>query len=275
MARHRAAGHRPPVQTNSPGRQRPPGPHDSPRRAARLARREEARQQDRAERALRRARGTARRPRRTALPLRRRLLALPWVTFVLVALVAVAVVGVLRPASFEARSTVSASTVPAAAQAAAELTRRDLARQVEQQVELESQWRGSVRIWVDRPDDRPVVVVRAQAPDPRLAALAADTAAALVVEGDDELRLAEPAVVPTRPAGGSSWWPWALAGAAALALAVLLERLHERRERAELERQHDSAPGSSATAPGPTAAPGTAPGSPRRGAGPVPAGGLR
>lgn len=156
-------------------------------------------------------------------------MALPWVTFVLVALVVGGVVDALRPDSFEARSTVTALSRPAAAQAAVALTRADLADQVEDRVELEPQWRGALEIAVERPEPESVVV-RAEAPDPRLAALAADTAAALVVEDDADLSLTRAALVPTRPNGGGSWWPWVVGGGGALLLALAVERRREQNE---------------------------------------------
>ncbi len=230
MARHRSAG----THSSSPSYparpSHPRGP--SPRRAARTVAHEEARRLRRVERERRRSRTS----RRERLPLGERLLALPWVSVVLLALVAAVLVEVLRPDTFEARSTLTAATAGSASQAAVVLSRPDLAGQVEDLVELERRWKGSVRLSVERPA-ADAVVVRATARDPRLAALAADTAAALVAREEPQLALTSPAVVPTGPLGGGSRVPWALGGGTLLLLALLLER---RRDRHELARQGDA-----------------------------------
>ena len=259
MGRHRSAGPALSAPTDTSRRPRP-SQQESPRRAARLAAREQERRDRRTERRRRRERSRAGRSRHTPLPLRQRLLALPWVTFVLLALVAGAVVDALRPDIFEARSTVTALSRPAAAQAAVALTRADLAARVEDQVELEEQWRGTLRISVERPAPE-AVVVRAEAPDPRLAALAADTAAALVVEDDADLSLSDPAVVPTGPVDGGSWWPWVLAGGAALLLALSVERRRELRE--GVGPEHAAGAGGAAGVSAARTAPVTSPTSPR------------
>ncbi|GAA1171730.1 hypothetical protein GCM10009584_10810 [Ornithinimicrobium humiphilum] len=218
MGRHRSAGAT--AYTPSDPSRRSRIPSESPRRAAKAALREEARRERRTARSRRRR---SRGRRAATLSPGQRLLALPWTTFVLLLLVVVGVVGLVRPATYEARSTVTAATAPAAAQAAVALTRTDVVGNVEDEVELEPHLRGDVALTVERPADTQVVVI-ASAPDPRLAALAADTAAALVVEGDGDLTLSDAAVVPTRPTGIGTWWPWAAAGGTALLLALAVER---------------------------------------------------
>lgn len=157
------------------------------------------------------------------------LLALPWVTLVLVALVATVGAGVLRQDVFSATSVVTAPSGEALDDAAADLLEESASGRVEERIELGERWRGSVSLNVERPYE-PVLLVRAQAHDPRLAALAADTAAALVVDarGEDGLELSEPAPVPTGPVERPGGWLWWVTGAAALALAVVVERKHGR-----------------------------------------------
>lgn len=227
MGRHRSAGTDP---SSASYPVRPPAPGgSSPRRVARRAASEEARRRRRAERRRRRGRVS----RRERLPLGERLLSLPWVSLVLLALVAGVLVEVLRPDTFEARSTLSATTAGAASQAAVALTRPGLTAEVEELVELDPRWRGSVRLSVDRPAPESVVVL-ATSRDPRLSALVADTAAALLAgEDEDRLELSAPAVVPTAPLGRGIRVPWALGGGAALVLALLLEL---RRDRRQLDR---------------------------------------
>lgn len=181
-----------------------------------------------AEASRRSARQQARRARHSpSVRLGQLLAGLPWVTLVLVVLVAAVGTGVLRQDVFRATSVVTSPSGAALDEAAARLLAPAAGRQVEEQIELGARWRGSLTLAVERPYE-PVLLVRAQAPDPRLAALAADTAAALVVRsaGEAELSLSEPAPVPTGPVRRRAGWLWWPAGAAALALAVLLERRH-------------------------------------------------
>ncbi|WP_122261719.1 hypothetical protein [Ornithinimicrobium cerasi] len=172
---------------------------------------------------------TSRRASRQGTAVRRgRLAALPWLTFVLLLLVVTVGASVLRADSYAATATVSASSDRAASAGAVELTRADLLPRVREAIEMGRE--PSVRLAVDHPPGRPELLVTARADDPRLAALAADTAAALVVsERQDHLTLSAPATVPSAPERSPSPW-WAAAGLTALALALLVERAHGRWE---------------------------------------------
>lgn len=162
-------------------------------------------------------------------PAGQRLLGLPWIGLVLATLVALAALLLLRPDSYAATSRVEAADARSAATAAVDLTRLELLPRVEQEIELDAAWQGTVRLSVDHPLDRDEVLVTAVAPDPRLAALAADTAAALVVSEDPgALTLADPAPVPTRPLAAVPWWGWALAGLLVVAATVLDGRQRSR-----------------------------------------------
>lgn len=161
------------------------------------------------------------------------LLGVPWVTLVLVGLVLVAAVDLLRPAAYATVSTVTASSEAAARQAVADLNRPDVVDRVEERIELDEDWRGHVHLRVDRPPTGSEVVVRAQARDPRLAALAADTAAALAVTGaPDDLTLGSAAAVPVHPVGGGPRG-WMVAGGPLLVVAGFAERARSRREARE------------------------------------------
>lgn len=154
----------------------------------------------------------------------------PWLTLVLLALVVVVGASVLSPATYAATATVTATDRLAAAAGDVALTRTDLLPRVEEAIELEDARRGRLRLAVAGHPDRPELTVTATASDPRLAALAADTAAALVVsERRQSLTLSAPAVVPTRPVDGLATG-WVVGGLTALALALAVERLHERWE---------------------------------------------
>lgn len=158
------------------------------------------------------------------------LLAVPWVTIVLLVLVPVAAVDLLRPAVYAATTTVTATSEAVAARAAVDLTRADVVDRVEDRIELEDDWRGRVQVTVQRTGAEDEVLVRARAADPRLAALAADTAAALAVsDAPDDLALSEAAAVPTRPEGEGPRW-WVIASLPLLVLAVLAEQVRARRE---------------------------------------------
>ena len=157
------------------------------------------------------------------------LLAVPWVTIVLLVLVPVAAVDLLRPAVYAATTTVTATSEAVAARAAVDLTRADVVDRVEDRIELEDDWRGRVQVTVQRTGAEDEVLVRARAADPRLAALAADTAAALAVsDAPDDLALSEAAAVPTRPEGEGP--RWVIASLPLLVLAVLAEQVRARRE---------------------------------------------
>lgn len=175
-------------------------------------------------RARRGERARARRAQQRQTPLHHRLLALPWLTIVLAVLVLAGAASLARTDHFVATSTITATNTQAATAAAAALEADELTARVERDIELEERLHGTVTLTGDRPGQLPVVVVRAQAPDPRLAALAADTAAALIVAEGQGITLAEPAVVPTAPVSQGPWSIWALVGAVALTGAVLVER---------------------------------------------------
>lgn len=168
-------------------------------------------------------------------PLHQRLLGLPWLALVLTGLVVVTSVLLLRSETYAASTTVGATDGRTAAAAAVDLTRLELRQRVEEEVELAERWRGRVRLSVERPpapdpSAAPTLLVTATAPDPRLAALAADTAAALVVvDRSDVLTLEEAATVPTRPVGELPWWSWP-AGLALLGCALVLEERQRRRQ---------------------------------------------
>ena len=159
---------------------------------------------------------------------------LPWVTLVLVGLVLTCAVALLRPDDFSATGTVAASTPTAAGEVAVALASPDLPGRVEDEVELAQDRRGSLTLDVELLGPS-VVAVRALAPDPRLAALAADTAVALVVDGRADLRPEQAAVVPSRPVPSGRTGHWIAGAATALVVALLVEQdqLH-REERAAL-----------------------------------------
>lgn len=158
------------------------------------------------------------------------LLAVPWVTVVLLVLVPIAAVDLLRPAAYSATATVTAVSDAAAGRAAVDLTRTDVVDRVERRIELEEEWHGRVQVAVDRTGGGPQVLVRARAGDPRLAALVADTAASLAVaDAPEELALSAAAAVPTRPVGEGPRW-WVVAALPLLVLAALVEHARERRE---------------------------------------------
>ncbi|WP_289018687.1 hypothetical protein [uncultured Ornithinimicrobium sp.] len=160
------------------------------------------------------------------------LLAVPWVTVVLLVLVPVAAVDLLRPAVYAATTTVTATSEEAAGRAAVDLTRADVVGRVEDRIELEDAWRGTVHLAVDRAGEPDEVRVLARAADPRLAALAADTAAALAVsDAPEDLALSAAAAVPTRPEGEGPRW-WVVSAVPLLVLAALVERVRARRETA-------------------------------------------
>ncbi|HSP60285.1 MAG TPA: hypothetical protein VLO09_04425, partial [Ornithinimicrobium sp.] len=158
------------------------------------------------------------------------LLAVPWVTVVLLLLVSVAAVDLLRPAVYSTTATLVAGSDAAARRTAVDLARTDVVDRVEARIELEEEWRGRLRVGVDRAGGGREVRVEAQAPDPRLAALAADTAASLAVaDAPDDLTLSSAAEVPTRPVGEGPRG-WVVAALPLLVLAALAERARARRE---------------------------------------------
>ena len=116
-----------------------------------------------------------------------RVAGLPWVTLVLLAGLVVGGTEALRQDEFAAEATLSAPTWVDADRASVALSGPQLAAQVEEEVELEPGFRGDLRLTVAENDERLEVVVRAVSTDPRLAALAADTALALVLRANPEV----------------------------------------------------------------------------------------
>ena len=158
-----------------------------------------------------------------------RVMGLPWMLLVLLGLVVVVGASLLRPDTYAATSTLTASSARTASSGAVALSGRHLAGHVEDAVELAPDRRGEIRLDV-RNADGAELAVTAFAHDPRLAALAADTASALVIrEQPRDLSLATPATVPSTPVSGQPlrWWTVA---AVLLGLAALLELTHERWE---------------------------------------------
>ncbi|ANS79285.1 hypothetical protein SGUI_1889 [Serinicoccus hydrothermalis] len=151
---------------------------------------------------------------------------IPWVTLVLVLTLVLGGWQLLRPQTYAAQATVTATEERAADRTSVRLTEPGLAREVEAAVELGDDLRGSVDLSVRHEQADLRVHVLAQAPDPRLAVLAADTAAALTVaDSPDELELVEAAEVPTEPVdrGGPGWLVLAALG---LVVALWAEGVH-------------------------------------------------
>ncbi|MDO5739150.1 MAG: hypothetical protein Q4P07_03270 [Ornithinimicrobium sp.] len=158
------------------------------------------------------------------------LASLPWVTVVLVALVTVLGVVLAGPDTYASTATITNTTDHVGQRAAVALTALDLEPRVEQEMELDQRRRGEVRLSVDRIPQEHLILVSARANDPRLAALAADTAAALVIsQFPGELDLSMAAPVPTAAEGRLSGW-WIGAAAVSLTVALLTERRHRRWE---------------------------------------------
>lgn len=156
-----------------------------------------------------------------------RVAGLPWVTLVLLAALLVGGAEVLRQDEFAAEATLSAPTWLAADRASVALSGPRLAAAVEEEVELDPGFRGDLRVEVADNDERLEVVVRAVSTDPRLAALAADTALALVLRDHPEVgyEVRSTAWVPTEPVSpASTWWVWV--GLVALAAALWVEGAH-------------------------------------------------
>lgn len=155
------------------------------------------------------------------------LAAQPWITLVLLAALVVGGLGLLRADRYAAEATLGTPGARASSQAAVLLSAPGLVGEVEEAVELSPDLRGELRLDVVEDDDPLQVVLRATAGDPRLAALAADTALALVVDdrADDGYEITASAVVPTDPVRPRSLL-WAWVTLAALALAVWVELNH-------------------------------------------------
>lgn len=150
----------------------------------------------------------------------------PWITLVLLVVLGLGALELSRPRTYLATATLTATTERAADQVSVRLTDPALRTATERAIELDPELVGSVGLQVRHDTRDPQVHLEAQAPDPRLAAVAADTAAALVVqERDDGTRLSETARVPTEPQGERGL-TWLVVAAAALALAVRIEGAH-------------------------------------------------
>lgn len=155
------------------------------------------------------------------------LAAQPWITLVLLAALVVGGLGLLRADRYAAEAALGTPDARASSQAAVLLSAPGLVGEVEEAVELSPDLRGDLRLDVVEDDDPLEVVLRATAGDPRLAALAADTALALVVQerADDGYEITASAVVPTDPVRPRSLL-WAWVALAALALAIWVELNH-------------------------------------------------
>ena len=151
----------------------------------------------------------------------------PWITFVLLAALLVGVLGLLGREEYAAEAVLKTPTARASADAAVQLSRPALVSEVEEAVELAPGVRGDVVLEVAEDDEPLEVVLRATAPDPRLAALASDTALALLVDThpDAGYELSAPAPVPTEPVRPRTLW-WAWTTLVALAVAIWVERSH-------------------------------------------------
>lgn len=153
---------------------------------------------------------------------------LPWVTLVLVGALLTGWIGLAREDRYVAEAAMTAAGAQQATGLAERLGHPGLAAEVEEQVQLASARRGSVRLEVVRGEDPATVVLSASAPDPRLAAVAADTAVALVgaerTAAGEDVELA-PASIPTEAATGRGLtWVWV--SALGLALALWAEGAH-------------------------------------------------
>jgi hypothetical protein len=154
----------------------------------------------------------------------------PWVTLLLLTVLGAGVVELARPVTYQATSVLSAPGEQAGDRATSALGDPDLVVRVEREIELTPPWRGGLGLDVHPGPDagtsttRVEVQVLASAPDPRLAALAADTAVALVVRDhpDDGLELARAATVPAEPVRSFDPW-WLLPAGGALLVALRVE----------------------------------------------------
>ena len=156
-----------------------------------------------------------------------RVAGLPWITIVLLAALVVGGVEVLREDRFATEATLTAPDWVSADRASVALSSPRLVGEVEQEVELGPGYRGDLQLEVADDDERLDVVVRATATDPRLAAIAADTAAALVLQAHPEgaYVLSQTASVPSDPVRPRAvWWIWP--GLVALVGALWVEGAH-------------------------------------------------
>lgn len=151
----------------------------------------------------------------------------PWITLVLLAALLIGGLGLLGQEEYAAEAVLTTPTERASADAAVQLSRPALVGEVEDAVELAPDVRGDLALEVAEDDEPLEVVLRATAPDPRLAALAADSALALLVEAHPTAgyELHTPAPVPTEPVSPRTLW-WAWTGLVALAVAIWVERNH-------------------------------------------------
>lgn len=157
------------------------------------------------------------------------LAAQPWTTLVLLAAVVVGLLGLRGDDQYAAEAVLTTPSARASSEAVVLLTSPALVDEVEQAVELAPALQGEVFLEVAEHAERGKVVLRATAPDPRLAALAADTALSLLVHTHPEegYELSVPAAVPTHPVRSRALW-WAWATPVALAAAIWMERHHGR-----------------------------------------------
>ncbi|KUG52485.1 hypothetical protein AVL62_14260 [Serinicoccus chungangensis] len=154
---------------------------------------------------------------------------LPWITLVLLVVLVVGTAELVQPRTYAASATLTAPTERAADQLSVQLTDPALPSEVERAVELDPELSGSVRLAVRHEAEDREVHLQATAPDPRLAALAADTGAALSVqERADGTELTQGARVPTEPVDDRGLL-WLILAAALLAVAVRIEAAHRAR----------------------------------------------
>ncbi|QFG70035.1 hypothetical protein [Ornithinimicrobium pratense] len=152
---------------------------------------------------------------------------MPWITLVLLAALVVGGAEVLREDRFAAEATLLAPTGLDADRASVALSDPGMVGAVEDEIELGPHVRGNLGLEVGQDDERLDVAVRATATDPRLAALAADTAVALILRDhpDVDYSVLSTATVPTEPLRPRTLW-WAWLGVVALAGALWVEGAH-------------------------------------------------
>lgn len=157
-----------------------------------------------------------------------RLAALPWITLVLLAGMLVAGTELLRTEQFSTEAVLAAPTPLEADRASVALSSPPLVGRTADAVELtDDRLRRGLELTVAEDDDPLEVVVRATAGDPRLAAVAADTAAVLVLQDHPEVgyTFVTAATVPTDPdRPRQTWWVWP--GLVALLVALWVEGAH-------------------------------------------------
>lgn len=170
-----------------------------------------------------------------------RLRSWPWVTLVLAGLLLGGAVEVLRTDTFAATSTLVAPDSDAAQRAVTALEEPELLDRVVAEIELEEHWHGRIALSVEQPPEAAEQVqVTGTAPDPRLAALVADAAAALTVADSEGLVMSEAATAPVDPERSLSagWW---VVGALLLGLALVAEH-QARRQRGVMTGPAQGAP---------------------------------